>query len=591
MLTELYQYALDKGLAARPGFKKKSVYAYLILSAQGEFLGAIPQDKKAELVLAPDIGSKAQNGCYCNLLIEKAEILLRIEGNGKNSTLRKHNFYKSMLNAGAEFEPRFGIIVKALEDDKVREVMIEALKELKIKSTNAVGFIVDGSPMERSQLYLPWWEEFRKQFAPKQEGDLPRCLITGQLAPPLKTVPSVPGIITVVDKDEYAHRFLCFDKGAFQSYGLKQSANAPVSEEAMTAVNAALTQLITEAPVLGNAKIVHWYSCEIPSEEDPISLTLGAEIDIEESEDDGMAKNLAMGGVSQLLTSVPKGVRPEALNAKYYILPLSACKSRMMVRGWYEGSYENLHKNITQWFDDLSLVNWNGKGQTRPPKLITLCVRLLKPGGDPDPKEIFIRINKELPNLLGRLLYAIIQGTALPDDIPPRVLTWIRSEMLRTDENTSKYHFEKETMAFQLLKAWLCRKQRLRGDEHPMEQACTGASRGVAYHCGQLLAVYSAIQQNAMPDVNVGVAERYYTAASANPAFAIGKLAQLSQHHLRNLEGGLAVYYQRKLSEIYVKIGDSKIPATMTMEQQTEFALGFYQQRAALYGPSNAEKE
>ena len=436
MLTELYQYALDKGLAARPGFKKKSVYAYLILSAQGEFLGAIPQDKKAELVLAPDIGSKAQNGCYCNLLIEKAEILLRIEGNGKNSTLRKHNFYKSMLNAGAEFEPRFGIIVKALEDDKVREVMIEALKELKIKSTNAVGFIVDGSPMERSQLYLPWWEEFRKQFAPKQEGDLPRCLITGQLAPPLKTVPSVPGIITVVDKDEYAHRFLCFDKGAFQSYGLKQSANAPVSEEAMTAVNAALTQLITEAPVLGNAKIVHWYSCEIPSEEDPISLTLGAEIDIEESEDDGMAKNLAMGGVSQLLTSVPKGVRPEALNAKYYILPLSACKSRMMVRGWYEGSYENLHKNITQWFDDLSLVNWNGKGQTRPPKLITLCVRLLKPGGDPDPKEIFIRINKELPNLLGRLLYAIIQGTSLPDDIPPRVLTCIRSEMLRTDENT-----------------------------------------------------------------------------------------------------------------------------------------------------------
>lgn len=99
------------------------------------------------------------------------------------------------------------------------------------------------------------------------------------------------------------------------------------------------------------------------------------------------------------------------------------------------------------------------------------------------------------------------------------------------------------------------------------------------------MAVYVAIQRKAMPEVGVGVAERYYTAASANPAFAMGKLAQLSQHHLGKLDPGLAYYFESKISEITVKIGNRKIPVVMNMEQQTEFALGYYQQRAVLYAP------
>ena len=111
----------------------------------------------------------------------------------------------------------------------------------------------------------------------------------------------------------------------------------------------------------------------------------------------------------------------------------------------------------------------------------------------------------------------------------------------------------------------------MRGDEHPMEATCNQeTTRDVAYYCGQLMAVYVAIQRKAMPEVGVGVAERYYTAASANPAFAMGKLAQLSQHHLGKLDPGL---------------GNRKIPVVMNMEQQTEFALGYYQQRAVLYAP------
>ena len=50
MLTELYRYALDKGLAAQPGFKPKRVKAYVLLSASGEFLGIHTREKDAPAV-------------------------------------------------------------------------------------------------------------------------------------------------------------------------------------------------------------------------------------------------------------------------------------------------------------------------------------------------------------------------------------------------------------------------------------------------------------------------------------------------------------------------------------------------------------
>lgn len=352
----------------------------------------------------------------------------------------------------------------------------------------------------------------------------------------------------------------------------------------MTAVNAALTDLIAKAPVLGNAKLVHWYSSEIAEEEDLMPILLEGEWDDEEDSDsdDGEKEKDALRAAKALIASIETGERPERLHARYYMMPLSGANGRMMVRLWQEGSYEELYRNIKQWFEDLSLVSWNGRGQAKSPKLKALGIRLLKPGGDP--KKVWSRMDEELPNLLQRLLSAIINGTALPDEIPARTLRWIRSSLLMSDEEKHAVPFDTETLAFQLLKAWLSRRQRLRGDEYPMEATCNDqVTRDVAYYCGQLMAVYVAIQRKAMPDVGVGVAERYYTAASANPAFALGKLAQLSQHHLGKLEPGLAHYFEDKISDVMVKIGDREIPAIMNMEQQTEFALGYYQKRAALY--------
>ena len=73
---------------------------------------------------------------------------------------------------------------------------------------------------------------------------------------------------------------------------------------------------------------------------------------------------------------------------------------------------------------------------------------------------------------------------------------------------------------------------------------------------------------------------------SAAPKLVIGKLSALSQHHLAKLDNRrLAGWYEQMLSEIACEIDTQPIPGALTLEQQTEFALGYYQQRAAIFTP------
>ncbi len=584
MLQELAQYAESHGLAARAGFKEKALKGYICLAADGTFLDILPREKGAKPVYAPDIGSAANGTRYCNFLVEKAKIPLCIVENEKDKNIpTKFEFYLSMLEAGRESEPRFLAVRDALLDTDTRTVIAEALVKAKLKPGDAVGFQVDGFPLERSEAYLPWWAEFRTRFAPVAAGASARCLITGQLTAPMPTVPKVTGLLSVGGHTS-GDAFLCFDKDAFQSYGLKKSANAPVSEEAMTAVNAALTDLLRKAPVFGGSKIVHWYSAEVPEELDLIEDLFGGDEIAEVATDGGEAERAALQESGLLLTALDRGKRPPMPLARYYILPLSGAGGRMMVRGWYEGSFETLCTNLTQWFQDLALTTPYGKGTTRTPKLKGVCTRLLKPGGDP--KKVFERMDTELSNLSGRLFDAIIHGRPLPDEVASRALRYIRSGMVfGGDEEKKGPNMDMESMAFQLLKAWLVRRQRERG-EITMGETVNEASGSAAYHCGRLMAVYGEIHKKAMPEVNVSVVERYYAAAINTPAFVLGKLSRMSVHHLAKLDqdnGGFAAFYRRHLEEIARCIDHNNLPGSLDLEEQTQFALGYYQQRAALH--------
>jgi CRISPR-associated protein Csd1 len=95
-----------------------------------------------------------------------------------------------------------------------------------------------------------------------------------------------------------------------------------------------------------------------------------------------------------------------------------------------------------------------------------------------------------------------------------------------------------------------------------------------------MMALLANIQQTALPGVGAGVVQRYYAAASATPALVLGRLVRLSQTgHLPKIEGGLRYWFDDQLAQVWGLL-ERRIPATLTLEEQTLFAMGYYQQKA-----------
>jgi len=257
---------------------------------------------------------------------------------------------------------------------------------------------------------------------------------------------------------------------------------------------------------------------------------------------------------------------------------------RIMVRKYDRGNYADLRRNLGQWYADLALTNRSGTGTVKRVKLTARFMRLLKfQKTDTRP---FDRLAKEMSGITPAVVNAILTGGPLPDSVAAKALAYIRSELLSNDDSSTQTAYP-NSLACQWLKVWLLRKNRMNQKEVPILENYNYNIANVAYHCGGLMAVYAAIQNAAMPDVNVGIVERYYASAIQMPALVIGQLSSRSNHHLEKIENKwLAGQYREKLQKVSVSVGAS-IPATLNLEQQSYFALGYYQMGAEL----NREKK
>jgi len=99
-----------------------------------------------------------------------------------------------------------------------------------------------------------------------------------------------------------------------------------------------------------------------------------------------------------------------------------------------------------------------------------------------------------------------------------------------------------------------------------------------AYQLGRMMAVLGDLQRRALGRVGAGVIERFYGSFSTTPAVVHGRLVHLAQIHLSQLKSTRdRSDCNRELSSISARIKD-KLPQTLTLEEQSLFALGYYQQ-------------
>lgn len=578
MLKALYDYGMRRRLALPPGFVGKTIKAYISLSENDDRVSIYKGDD--ESVPCPDIGSLANGKDKSNVLAEKRSVVIPDEPSNKNS------FFMNALRDAAESEPLLKTCVHALETPEIAATIRAELDREKIKPGDRISFRVNGQSVLRSENVRRWWQEYRKRFSDKDERPSALCLITGEPTVPMTTTTPIQGL-QVVGGHASGDALICFDKSAFCSYNQKKAANAPVSEEAFCVVKAALDDLLKDAPILAGMKFVHWFDREIVREDDPLySVDFGFEAPEDDSEEDVPVNEAEK---RQMADKVPESVRsgkaaPDLDDTSYYILLLSGANSRVMIRKYERGSYADLRRNLRQWNDDLALTNQSGTGNIAPVKLAARLIRLLKfQKSDNRP---FDRLSKELAGITPTVIQAILSGGRLPDAVASKALAYIRSELLSSDGESTQSSLP-NSLACQWLKVWLLRKNRTYHQEVPILEEYNFDLSSTAYHCGGLMAIYAAIQRAAMPDVNTGIVERYYASAIQMPALVIGQLSSRSNHHLEKMENTwLAEKYREKLQEVSVALG-TDIPATLNLEQQSYFALGYYQMGALLNQEKN----
>lgn len=205
---------------------------------------------------------------------------------------------------------------------------------------------------------------------------------------PVATLPPIKGLLQVGGHGR-GDALFCFDKPAFCSYGLKQSANAPVSAEAIDAVKAALDHLMsseTLSPTLAGMRFVHWFDCYVPAECDPMQQALDGDpknqgTEQQTEDDDGYDDDEEFDETveapsnpdakrdiaAKRIESIESGAATTAIPAstQYYILLLSGVTGRVMVRSYDHGNYGELEKSIQQWRNDLQMVDLGGTGFTK----------------------------------------------------------------------------------------------------------------------------------------------------------------------------------------------------------------------------------
>ena len=586
MLQALMDYG--NGLDSEPGFKTREVRWCVELAVDGRFLNVLPLGdgrRGAMQHRCPDMHAMNAGG-KSHFLVETVQtvvLMFKVNEEAKKiaGTEDKHRFFVEMLGKAAESAPVLGTLVNALKNESCLEGIREALTKSKAKPADWLSFRVDGIDPREDKAVQTWWREWRKA---DMGGDLPNaapisgnavdgamvCFLTGNVIQPLPTHRKITGL-SGVGGLSMGDVMVGFDKAAFGSFDLDQSANAAMSAEAAQKYVDGLNDLIrNHSRKLANALVVHWFKEQVTPQDDPLEWLNGFE-------SQEQTEAAAQGAARRLLESIRKGERVDLGNNHYYALTLSGASGRVMVRDWMEGRFEDLVCNIEAWFADFSIViagdrkDCDGKKIAHDPKFYEVCLALVRN----DQKKSISENLKQLPAPSAATLWKVaVQHLPIPQPLMAQALARFRADLVDKDSPPLNH------ARMGLIKGYFVRLQQ--GGVSTMKAYLNPDHPESAYHCGRLLAVLAELQYAALGDVGAGVIQRYYAAASQMPGLILGRLVRNAQFHLNKPDKPwLKSKFEKPMMEIGCKLKDS-FPQILNLEGQGLFALGYYQQLADL---------
>lgn len=283
---------------------------------------------------------------------------------------------------------------------------------------------------------------------------------------------------------------------------------------------------------------------------------------------------------------------------KFYSCTLSGVSARIAVRDWIETSLGEFKTSIAQWFKDIAIARFDfeqKKSVTHYAPLYALskgCQRKLLDGNKYDEDDTSsARVSSSLWKA------AIYNNPRRSSPIPLWILSKVlqRAKMDICSSKTksfaqfSKYGVTPERAA--LIKLILNRN--FTGGGFMVTENGIQGEKPIAYICGEIFAKMESIQYAAAGgDRNADIRVKYFTYAMTTPAAAFGRLFNLNSKHftkLKHEKPGLAVNLDRELQELCLGIDINKFPAMFRLEEQGQFAIGYYHQRQKQFAAANSK--
>lgn len=580
MLDQLKRYVELEGMITEPGFTAKDVRWAIPCDAAGTPTGtmlSLVDDKQprgrrffgAPHLTQPEI--KRGGAGTRQFLADSLEVVLRLGAPDDPKVEAKHVYFRRLLEQASATMPVLRGIADGLADPATIDRLAESATRLKASPTDVATFVIE-DPSGRDRYVLDfedwkdWWRSFRGSLGARQRRKGPpvarmRCFMTGEAIEPVLTQPKVRGLAGVGGIAS-GDAFASFKQDAFRSYGLKQGANAALSEEAAVQCAAALSRLVRRGKRFKGVVVAYWYAPSSSLELDPFDIIEGFD-----DEDEQLAKLEAARGLLDSWQS-PGGVGAVALaSTPYYCYTLSGASGRVMVRDIVTGPLEDLLESLLRWFGDLEICRRdNANAPARAPKFRAVLGAMVRDFKDLD----------DLTALESALWRAALRADfPFPRDALARTLARVKIDAIRGD---APRHAR-----IGLLRAVINRSIRTKTtnltEDHAVDSKLDEAHPSAAYQCGRVMAVLARLQYSALGNVGADLIQRYYASASSSPALALGRLLRNAQFHLDKLDPRLRVWHEKRIASILARI-DRQFPSNLDLESQSLFALGYYQQQA-----------
>lgn len=573
---------------ARPGYSSQNVSFAIVLDEEGSCKAVLDlrEGKRGRQLVVPLQKGRSGKNPPPYFLCENSKYFCGAVYDKRSDALEA---CEKNLAAAAELHE---IVLQSVDDAGARAVLRFFARRLKgepldIDRTHdfySGGFAalrLDGDAAylhERPQVRAAW-ERWQAQASAEEGGARGQCLLTGEEDVPIaRTHTLTKGVL---GGKATGGSLVGFNFPAVESYGKSQSYNAPVSEAAMFRYTTALNALLARQEnrlILGDMTCVFWTEKEVCGNVvECFRDSFAGEIAQPEVE-------LALGGyesTEQIARILLRAICGNALSDEQlkveegttvYILGLAPNAARLVVRFWYKDTFGHFTAHLAEHFADMEIVR---SEKAKPFVTLREILSSMAVAGKSD----------NVPKSMERsVLESVVTGREYPQGLLANLLIRIRAE--------AGEDFAVNRTRAGLIKAILKRKYRKQKSsiEGEITVALNETTTNVPYVLGRLFAVLERLQESAG---SKNLREKYFAAASTTPQVVFTSVLKLAQSHLSKVskeKPKLAGYYDKLCCGILDKLEATGFPATLEMEEQGLFILGYYHQRQYFYTPK-AERD